>query len=130
MITQSDNNAASSLYSADHGASGVTAANSVFGLKETAPHTSWGKTHTTASDQIRLLTAVIDPNGPISDANRDYMMSLMSQVEPDQAWGITAAKTSAATGVYVKNGWDRWTSTGISRATTASAASSSLVTTG
>jgi beta-lactamase class A len=105
MITQSDNNAASALYAADHGASGVTSANNVFGLTETTPNSSWGRTHTTASDQVRLLTAVFGPHSPLNDDNRQYMMSLMSQVEPDQAWGITAAKTDAATGVYVKNGW-------------------------
>ncbi len=105
MITQSDNKAASALYAADSGASGVTSANNVFGLKETEPNSSWGRTHTTASDQIRLLTAVFGPNSALSEDNRNYMMSLMSQVEPDQAWGITAAKTPAATGVYVKNGW-------------------------
>ena len=105
MITQSDNGAASTLYGYDHGASGVTAANKVFGLKETTPNSSWGRTHTTAADQIRLLTAVFGPNSKLTSNNRAYMMSLMSQVEPDQAWGITAAKTDDATGVYVKNGW-------------------------
>jgi beta-lactamase class A len=105
MITQSDNNAASALYSLDHGASGVTAANKVFGLKDTVPNSSWGRTRTTAGDQILLLKAVFDPKGPLSDASRNYMRSLMSQVEKDQAWGITAAATPDATGVYVKNGW-------------------------
>jgi beta-lactamase class A len=105
MITQSDNDAASNLYSADNGAIGVTSANNVFGLTETTPNTSWGRTHTTAADQIRLLSAVFGPHSPLNDDSRNYMMSLMSQVEPDQAWGITAAKTDAATGVYVKNGW-------------------------
>ncbi|HEY2793557.1 MAG TPA: hypothetical protein VGJ28_14430 [Micromonosporaceae bacterium] len=108
MITQSNNQAASSLYAEDHTASGVAAANATFGLKNTHPGANgvWGKTHTTAADQIRLLSAVFNPKGPLSSANQQYMMSLMSKVEPDQAWGITAAKTPAATGVYVKNGWD------------------------
>ncbi len=105
MITQSDNNAASALYSADHAAPGVSAANAVFGLKETHPNSSWGRTQTTAGDQIRLLSAVFKKDGPLNAANQQYMLSLMSKVEPDQAWGITAAKTSTATGVYVKNGW-------------------------
>jgi beta-lactamase class A len=108
MITQSNNQAASSLYADDHTASGVSAANATFGLKNTHPGLNgvWGKTHTTAADQIRLLSAVFNPKGPLSSANQQYMMSLMAKVEPDQAWGITAAKTSDATGVYVKNGWD------------------------
>jgi hypothetical protein len=95
MITQSNNQAASSLYALDHTAGGVSAANATFGLKNTHPGLNgvWGKTHTTASDQIR-------------SANQKYMLSLMSKVEPDQAWGITAAKDDSATGIYVKNGWD------------------------
>jgi beta-lactamase class A len=105
MITQSDNNAASALYSADGGASGVRSANSAFGLKETQPSSSWGRTKTTAADQIRLLTAVFDPNGRLNATNRNYMLSLMSQVEKDQAWGITAAATTAGAKAYVKNGW-------------------------
>ncbi|HEY1485976.1 MAG TPA: hypothetical protein VGF84_07715 [Micromonosporaceae bacterium] len=108
MITQSNNQAASSLYALDHTAGGVSAANATFGLKNTHPGLNgvWGKTHTTASDQIRLLSAVFDPKGPLNSANQKYMLSLMSKVEPDQAWGITAAKDDSATGVYVKNGWD------------------------
>jgi len=105
MITQSDNNAATALYGADHGASGVRSANKTFGLKDTQPASSWGRTRTTAADQIRLLGAVFKPGGALNAANQKYMLSLMSKVEPDQRWGITAAATKAATGVYVKNGW-------------------------
>jgi beta-lactamase class A len=105
MITKSDNNAASALYSMDHGASGVTSANKKFGLTHTVPASAWGKTRTTPADQLKLLSAVMDPKGPLTYENRVYVLTLMSKVEPDQAWGITAAATSAATGVYVKNGW-------------------------
>jgi len=112
MITQSDNNAASALFAMDGRASGLTAANQAFGLKATHVASAWGLTHTTAADQIRLLTAVMDPTGPITQANRDYLLSLMSRVEPDQRWGVPAAATSAATGVYNKNGWDTMTAYG------------------
>jgi beta-lactamase class A len=114
MITQSDNNAATALYSQDHSASGVASANKSFGLTDTQPgaNGAWGKTHTTAGDQAKLLTAVFSPDGPLNSANQAYMLSLMSKVEPDQAWGITAAKTSDSTGVYVKNGWVQMTAYG------------------
>lgn len=105
MITRSDNNAASALYSLDHQVSGVTSANRAFGLIATHPGSAWGRTRTTPADQLRLLTSVMSPTGPLTEANRDYMLSLMSGVERDQAWGITAAATPAATNVYVKNGW-------------------------
>jgi beta-lactamase class A len=106
MITHSDNNAASALFAMDGRASGLTAANQVFGLKATRVASAWGLTHTTPADQIRLLTSVMDPKGPITESSRTYLLSLMSRVEPDQRWGVPAAATSAATGVYNKNGWD------------------------
>jgi beta-lactamase class A len=112
MITQSDNAAATSLFALDGRASGLTAANRVFGLKATHVASAWGLTHTTPADQIRLLTSVMDPKGPITEANRDYLLSLMSKVEPDQRWGVPAAATPAATGVYNKNGWDTMTAYG------------------
>lgn len=106
MITQSDNNAASALFGLDNRAAGLAAANKVFGLQDTTPGSAWGQTHTTPADQIRLLQTVMDPDGPINQANREYILSLMSQVEPDQRWGITAAANDNAQHVYVKNGWD------------------------
>jgi beta-lactamase class A len=112
MITQSDNDAATALFALDGRVSGLTAANRVFGLKATHVASSWGLTHTTPADQIRLLTAVMDPKGPITQANRNYLLSLMSKVEPDQRWGVPAAATPAATGVYNKNGWDTMTAYG------------------
>jgi beta-lactamase class A len=112
MITQSDNNAASALFALDGRASGMTTANQVFGLKATRIASAWGLTHTTVADQIRLLTAVMDPTGPITEANRDYLLSLMSKVEPDQRWGVPAAAPATATGVYNKNGWDTMTAYG------------------
>jgi hypothetical protein len=112
MITASDNNAASALFALDGQAAGLTAANKVFGMQATNVASAWGLTHTTPTDQIRLLTAVMEPDGPISAASRDYILSLMSQVEPDQRWGVPAAAAPAATNVYVKNGWDTMTAYG------------------
>jgi hypothetical protein len=108
MITESDNNAASALYSLDGQKSGVSAANKTFGMSETLPHGSgiWGMTVTTPSDQLALLTAIMDPNGPLSTASRSYLLNLMSHVDKAQDWGVPAAAASGATGVYVKNGWD------------------------
>jgi hypothetical protein len=108
MITESDNNAASALWSMDGSASGVSAANKTFGMSETQPHGGglWGESHTTPSDQIKLLKSIMDPNGVLNDYSRSYLLNLMSHVDKAQDWGITAAATSDATGTYVKNGWD------------------------
>lgn len=106
MITESDNNAASALYQMDNQVTGMEEANEAFGLKVTVPNSAWGETHTTPADQLLLLSAVMDPDGPINDDNRQYILSLMSKVDPQQRWGITAAAGPDATNVYVKNGWD------------------------
>ncbi len=108
MITESDNDAASALYSMDGQKSGVSAANETFGMSETEPHGGgiWGMTWTTPADQLTLLTSIMDPDGPLSKASRAYMLKLMSHVDKAQDWGVPAAATPAATGVYVKNGWD------------------------
>jgi len=109
MITASDNSAASALFAMDGGAAGLTAANKVFGTQATHVASSWGRTQTTPDDQVRLLSAIMSPSGPITKANRDYILSLMSRVEPDQRWGVPAAADSNTTNVYVKNGWDTMT---------------------
>lgn len=108
MITESDNNAASALWKLDGQVNGVNAVNHAFGLTETLPHGGglWGETVTTPADQLRLLRAVMDPHGPLSDDNREYLLTLMGHVDKAQDWGITAAALANASGVFVKNGWD------------------------
>ncbi|MEV4760577.1 serine hydrolase [Micromonospora sp. NPDC049559] len=106
-ITQSDNDATTALYNRIGGKPGLTEANRAFGMKETTAAESWGRAQTTAADQIRLLTAVTADDGPLDETSRDFLFDLMSQVEKDQDWGITAAATSATTESYVKNGWDQ-----------------------
>ncbi|GAB3985941.1 serine hydrolase [Plantactinospora veratri] len=105
MIVVSDNAAASSLYATIGYRSGLTAANRTLGLRQTTPNSSWGMTTTTAADQLRLLTAVTDPAGPLGDGSRDFLFGLMGEVDEEQDWGITAAAGRAGTASYVKNGW-------------------------
>jgi hypothetical protein len=108
MITKSDNTAASSLYTQLGGATGLTAANKAFGLTSTTPGpgSTWGKAHTTVTDQLTLLKVLTGADSPLSAASRAYQLGLMSQVSEDQRWGVPAAAQNSATGVYVKNGWD------------------------
>jgi beta-lactamase class A len=107
MITKSDNAAATSLWNEIGSASGLAAANRTLGLTETTPGSgnSWGHTTTTANDQLRLLQALTSASGPLDATSRGYVLNLMSQVEDDQDWGVPAAASAQATGVYVKNGW-------------------------
>jgi beta-lactamase class A len=107
MITESDNGAASALWEAIGGASGLATANRTFGLIETTPGEDdyWGATTTTPADQIRLLSMLCNDSGPLSADNRSYELTLMANVESDQRWGVPAAAGSTATAIYVKNGW-------------------------
>jgi hypothetical protein len=106
MIENSDNNAATDLYNDDGEASGVDAANRVFGLTETTAGYSdyWGLTTTTVDDQIRLLKQIFTTSSVLSTASRAFIQDLMGQVETDQQWGVPAAADSG-TWFAVKNGW-------------------------
>jgi beta-lactamase class A len=106
MIENSDNDAASDLYDDVGGAGAIDGANRVCGLSETTAGTDgyWGLTTTTVDDQIRLLRTVFTRPSPLSPASQEYIQSLMSQVEADQQWGVTAA-ADPGTQFMVKNGW-------------------------
>jgi beta-lactamase class A len=106
MIENSDNDSASDLYDDVGGAGAIDEANRVCGLSQTTVGTGgyWGLTTTTVDDQIRLLRVVLTRPSPLSPASQDYIQSLMSQVEADQQWGVTAA-ADPGTRFMVKNGW-------------------------
>jgi beta-lactamase class A len=106
MITQSDNAAASALWTQIGKGSGLAAANRAFGLTHTTPGSggSWGLTRTTVADQLRLLT-VLSTSGPLSSTSRAYVLGLMARVVSGQRWGVPYAAGDDATAVYVKNGW-------------------------
>jgi beta-lactamase class A len=122
-IKVSDNAAASALWSAIGGASGLAAANKKFGLRDTRPGPggAWGSTTTSAADQVRLLTALTSLKSPLSAKNRQYVLGLMGGVAPEQAWGVSASVREGAD-VALKNGWlprerhgGRWTVNSIGR---------------
>jgi hypothetical protein len=106
MIENSDNDSASDLYYDVGGAEAIDDANRVCGLSETTVGTDgyWGLTTTTVDDQIRLLRVVFTRPSQLSSASQEYIQSLMSQVEADQQWGVTAA-ADPGTRFMVKNGW-------------------------
>jgi beta-lactamase class A len=109
MIENSDNDAASELYDDAGGASGITAANKVFGLTDTTVDDSaFGDTTTTAGDQIRLLRQVFTADSHLSSTNHAYIQNLMSHVETDQRWGVSAGADDSGEGAsdyLLKNGW-------------------------
>ncbi|MFI6240562.1 serine hydrolase [Micromonospora sp. NPDC050795] len=106
MIVSSDNDAAVALWQRIEGSRGLNAANRELGLRETKPNSHWGLTTTTVGDQLRLLTALTSPTGPLTPQDRTFIMGLMTKVIPEQRWGVTAARAPGGRSEYVKNGWD------------------------
>jgi hypothetical protein len=101
MIEASDNDAATSLWKQTGGISTSTKA---FGLSNTVGDAAgrWGLSTTTADDQVKLMNQLADPSGPLGSA--DYLLDLMSNVDDDQDWGISAA-AQPGEDVMLKNGW-------------------------
>ncbi|MFI7541377.1 transglycosylase domain-containing protein [Actinoplanes sp. NPDC049599] len=104
MIRASDNTAATKVYAAVGGTAGLREAGERLGLTSTDPATSWGFTRTTADDQLRLVAALTDPQSPLTEPSRDLALQLMSSVNADQNWGVSAA-AFAGERVSLKNGW-------------------------
>jgi hypothetical protein len=106
MIEDSDNDAATDLWTDVGAAYGMAQANVTLGLVHTTPGADyyWGLTTTTVADQLRLLEDLTSPHSPLDAASRSYELDLMEDVTPDQAWGVSTAATPG-TPVAVKNGW-------------------------
>jgi Beta-lactamase enzyme family len=114
MIEDSDNDAATALWSAAGGAAGLAPYNTKAGLTRTTPSPcmqcagfpwpGWGLTTTVPYDQITLLKRIILPNPLLTSAERGYALSLLENVTPDQAWGVSGGVPAGVT-VALKNGW-------------------------
>jgi hypothetical protein len=128
MIRYSDNHAADRLYVKVGGASGVAAANRRFHLTHTVPVNGkcmdllcWSLTQTTATDQRRLMEALLSPKSALNAKNRTYVLGLMGRVVKEESWGISAAARKGDK-VALKNGWmtlqrdgERWVIDSIGR---------------
>lgn len=106
MMEQSDNAAGDRIFVDESGNSGLGSYNRVLGLTHTAldPNGTWGLSTTSAADQLSLLKALVSAHSPLTAASRNYALTLMSQVEADQTWGISAAADRGAPS-QLKNGW-------------------------
>jgi hypothetical protein len=116
MIEDSDNDAATSLWDEAGGAAGIGAYNDRAGLTRTTPSQcvtcadfpwpGWGLTTTVPYDQLTLLKQLVVP-GPrplLPKTERSYALSLMENVTPGQAWGVSGGVPAGVT-VALKNGW-------------------------
>jgi hypothetical protein len=106
MIENSDNEAASALWTAIGSATGLDAANDRLGLTETqgGDGTVWGVSQTTAEDQVRLLQNVFGAESPLTAGSRTYIQDLMHHIAGGQDWGVSVAADDPAD-TALKNGW-------------------------
>ncbi|MEV6350723.1 transglycosylase domain-containing protein [Actinoplanes sp. NPDC051851] len=104
MIVASDNDAAVRVYAAIGGADGLRSALHRLGLDYTAPNAQFGLSTTTANDQVRMMSALTTAGGPLTEDSRTLILQLMSQVNADQSWGVSAASFDGEQ-TALKNGW-------------------------
>jgi hypothetical protein len=109
MIKDSSNDATNQmLYGGtfDDGHDAIRQAHIDYGLANTNPNETeqWGKTQTTAVDQLRMLELALY-EGVLDAEQVDYARSLMGDLADSQQWGVSAAAAEDET-VWMKNGWD------------------------
>ncbi len=101
MITQSDNNAASTVIGIV-GLSGLRALAARVGMQSFEPVLPiWGETHITAADQTRYFYGI---DSYITPRHRAYGMHLLASITPPQRWGIGEVTPRGWT-PYFKGGW-------------------------
>lgn len=111
MIRDSSNDATNDvLYGGtfDDGHAAIRQAHIDFGLENTNPNETeqWGKTQTTAIDQLRVLEIALYEEAGVLDAEQvEFARSLMGDLADSQQWGVSAAAAEGET-VWMKNGWD------------------------
>lgn len=106
MIEYSDNNATTKLFwGAAGGQKNVQRVAGLLGLTGTQIHTSWGISTTTPADWAHLMDQMVQGGSVLSATDTAYIRSLMSQVTPEQRWGVANPPVTGATLALTKNGW-------------------------
>ncbi|MFZ2516050.1 MAG: FG-GAP-like repeat-containing protein [Candidatus Lutibacillus vidarii] len=103
MITVSDNDAASTLYSFIGGSPTLIRVARLLGMTTTKAGTTWGRTTTTPYDQTVLLRDLVVGTSVLQSSDRSYILGLMGQVASSQDWGVGEVPSGAT--AQVKNGW-------------------------
>jgi len=106
MIENSNNDAASDLWSLVGGAPAMSNFFNQVGATSTTPGTDseWGLTQTTALDQLKVVNVLAYPGGLLTDASAQTADGLLDQVEADQRWGVSGG-VPAGVSIELKNGW-------------------------
>jgi beta-lactamase class A len=105
MITESDNDATQQLYDWLGGGAALQAASRRLGMVEVddVDH-DWGGDATTPADEVRLLRTLLVGGGALRATSVAYARSLMTSVDPAQAWGVSAGVPDGSV-VALKDGW-------------------------
>lgn len=102
MIEQSDNTATTELFDNALGKrAGLQETFDRFGMHDSTARSNWGLSTTTPRDQVKLLNNIFYKSSLLTDQDQKLIAKLMSNVEADQAWGISADSHNFA----IKNGW-------------------------
>lgn len=111
MIENSDNDSTTALINNYLGGTdGLQETFNQFQMTNSHAHEAWGNSTTTPADQIKLLNNIFFSSNKLTGSEQSYIKSLMSNVESDQDWGISAGSNHFA----IKNGWlnqddsDKW----------------------
>jgi beta-lactamase class A len=103
MITESDNNAANTLWF-DTGSTALHRFLAKAKMTHTELASAWGLSQLTAQDELTLLKLLSVPGKVLSTASRRYVLWLMANVISSERWGTPSGAPSGVT-VHVKNGW-------------------------
>jgi hypothetical protein len=104
MITASSNSAATALWN-DVGINDLQNFLNAAGMHNTIlDNSAWGLTQITAHDELTLLQLLSTPGSVLNNNSRNYVLRLMAEVEPFEAWGVSEGAPSNVT-VHIKNGW-------------------------
>lgn len=108
MISESDNAAADALWSRVGAGNGMSRFYRQVGLRQTRPGSDrfWRGTNTSPADRVRLLRLLVKGGYGLGRAPGDLVLGLMGRVQPDQAWGVSAAARPGDQ-IALKNGWTR-----------------------
>lgn len=104
MIEQSDNDAATDLWTSLGGQSSIQTFFQKIGATQSTANVEWGLTQTTALDQIKVVNEVAYPGKLLTVASANQADQLLNQVEADQHWGVSGGVPAGVT-VQLKNGW-------------------------
>lgn len=108
MIRVSDNSAATSLWNRLGRGPTLQQFFTAAGMTHTTAGLKgyWGLTRITAADEVVLMAHLARPSDLLTEKGRAYARKLMSSVDPDQDWGVSAGpKKGDEVTVELKNGW-------------------------